>query len=69
MQKETQKRTIRQAIDWILPSYARIPLVLLVIINLIVYEGTQFLMMHAKHWDLSLPLDACIPFRTAWIVI
>ena len=69
LQKETQKRTIRQAIDWILPSYARIPLVLLVIINLSVYEGTQFLMMHAKHWDLSLSLDARIPFRPAWIVI
>ena len=69
MRKRIQKQRIQQGLERILPSYARIPLVLLVIINLIVYEGTQFLMLHAKHWDLALPLDARIPFRPAWIVI
>ena len=69
LRKRIQKQRIQQGLERILPSYARIPLVLLVIINLIVYEGTQFLMLHAKHWDLALPLDACIPFRPAWIVI
>lgn len=69
MRKRIQKQRIQQGLERIMPSYARIPLVLLVIINLIVYEGTQFLMLHAKHWDLALPLDARIPFRPAWIVI
>ena len=69
MRKRIQKQRIQQELERILPSYARIPLALLVIINLIVYEGTQFLMLHAKHWDLALPLDARIPFRPAWIVI
>ena len=69
LRKRIQKQRIQQGLELILPSYARIPLVLLVIINLIVYEGTQFLMLHAKHWDLALPLDARIPFRPAWIVI
>ena len=69
LRKRLQKQRIQQELERILPSYARIPLVLLVIINLIVYEGTQFLMLHAKHWDLALPLDARIPFRPAWIVI
>lgn len=69
LRRKIQKRTFRQWLDWILPSYARIPLLLLVIINLIVYEGTQFLMLHAKHWNLALPLDGRIPFRPAWIVI
>ena len=69
LRKRIQKQRIQQGLERILPSYARIPLVLLVIINLIVYEGTQFLMLHAKHWDLALPLDARIPFRPAWIVI
>ena len=69
LRKRIQKQRIQQELERILPSYARIPLVLLVIINLIVYEGTQFLMLHAKHWDLALPLDARIPFRPAWIVI
>ena len=69
LRKRLQKQRIQQELERILPSYARIPLALLVIINLIVYEGTQFLMLHAKHWDLALPLDARIPFRPAWIVI
>ena len=69
LRKKIQKRTFQQWLERIVPSYARIPLVLLVIINLIVYEGTQFLMLHAKHWDLALPLDERIPFRPAWIVI
>ena len=69
LRKRIQKQRIQQGLERILPSYARIPLALLVIINLIVYEGTQFLMLHAKHWDLALPLDARIPFRPAWIVI
>ena len=69
LRKRIQKQRIQQGLERILPSYARIRLVLVVIINLIVYEGTQFLMLHAKHWDLALPLDARIPFRPAWIVI
>ena len=69
MRNRLQKQRIQQELERILPSYARIPLALLVIINLIVYEGTQFMMLHAKHWDLALPLDARIPFRPAWIVI
>lgn len=69
LRRKIQKKGIQQALERIVPSYARIPLVLLVIINLLVYEGTQFLMLHAKHWDLALPLDARIPFRTGWIAI
>lgn len=69
MRKWIQKRTIRQEFERIIPSYARIPLLLLVIVNLIVYEGTQFLMLHAPHRCLALPLDGRIPFRPAWIVI
>ena len=69
MRKKLQKRTFQQWLEWIVPAYARIPLALLVIINLIVYEGTQFLMLHAKHWSLALPLDGRIPFRPAWMVI
>ena len=69
LRKKLQKRTFQQWLEWIVPAYARIPLALLVIINLIVYEGTQFLMLHAKHWELALPLDGRIPFRPAWMVI
>ena len=69
LRKKLQKRTFQQWLEWIVPAYARIPLALLVIINLIVYEGTQFLMLHAKHWELALPLDGRIPFRQAWMVI
>ena len=69
MRKKVQKQTIQQGLERILPSYARIPLLLVVIINLIVYEGLQFLLLHVKHWDLALPLDGRIPFRPVWIVI
>lgn len=59
MQKKLEK--------WI-PRYARLPLIALLLINFIAYYGSRLLTRGAMFYDLSIALDAQIPFCPAFIV-
>ena len=55
--------------DTILPAYTRIPLVALVCANFLAYYVTRPITRHLVHWELSLPVDAAIPFVPAFIAV
>ena len=60
---------MRSFIDKLLPKYARLPLLLMVLFNCAVYilPGRLFL-TDAARYDLSVPLDAMLPFVPAFVV-
>lgn len=51
----------KKRIEWILPTYAYIPIVSVFGVNCLAYYGTKLLMQDAVHRDLSIGLDAWIP--------
>lgn len=53
----------------LVPKYACVPLWTVLAVNMLVYSGTQLLTAGWQHHDLSLPLDARIPFCPAFISI
>lgn len=53
---------------WI-PSYGVLSVITCFLWNSLVYSGTQFLMRHAKHYDLTTKLDRKIPFVSQWIYV
>ena len=56
-------------LDKLIPSYARIPLLILGIVNCSVYWGTRIIASDWKHYDMSLPIDSQFPFLPWTIVI
>ncbi len=62
-------KAIGRKLEWIVPQYARIPLLFLIIINVLAYYGSRLLTMDAARYSLALPLDGRIPFCPAFIVI
>lgn len=64
-----QKRTFRENLEQLLPAYARMPLLFLVIINLLAYYGSRLIPLQMAPLNMQLPLDGRIPFRQEWIII
>ena len=62
------KEKIEAKLERMIPAYARIPLLFLLIINCMAYYGSRLFTMDAVRRNLSLPLDGRIPFCPAFIV-
>lgn len=62
-------KKIKQAIEWILPSYAYVPIILVVVGNCLAYYGTKLVLSGAdvKYYDLSIFLDDWMPLTT-WFI-
>ncbi len=60
---------MKQKISSWLPSYVRIPLLLVLIANFCTYYGTKLITANAKHYDLSIALDNRIPFLPVFISV
>lgn len=70
-QQENQKKTrnyLQALLDKWIPSYARLPLVLVVIINFSVYWGSRLFAADKPHFNMETELDHIIPF-VPWTVI
>lgn len=53
----------------LLPKYAVIPVLIMVIINFITYTVTKYITDGGHHFDISLPIDDYIPFLPVFIII
>lgn len=49
-------------LDKIIPRFAVLPLITVVIVNFSVYGGARLLMANAHHYSLAIPLDEWFPF-------
>jgi len=59
---------MRRKIEKLIPQYAVLPLVLAVVINTAVYEGTALLKEHLTFYSLALAIDEKLPFVAPFIV-
>lgn len=50
-------------------KYCFIPILVMIVINALTYSGTKFITDSGNHYDISLPIDASLPFIPAFIVI
>lgn len=62
------KNRIAMAYDKLLPRYARIPLLAVLLLNMLVYFLPKFFIDGSDSLDLSIPIDAAIPFWTPFIL-
>lgn len=53
---------MKQKLNWLLPSYTRLPLLFILVVNFLTYYGTKLVTLNAKHYDLTIGLDTLIPF-------
>ncbi len=53
----------------IVPKYAYIPFALVILVNCFVFYFTRLLTANAVHYDVSIPLDARIPFVPEFILV
>ena len=53
----------------VVPQYAVFPLLSCVILNFIVYTGTDLLAGSWKHYDLTLPLDRAVPVIPGFVTV
>lgn len=53
----------------LLPVYAIFPLLAIVIVNFIVYFGTDLIAGSWKHYDLTLPIDKAIPVIPGFVIV
>lgn len=53
----------------IIPSYAYFPLVMAVLLNFLVYNGSNILVGHLPHYNFTLKIDEMIPFIPEFISI
>lgn len=53
----------------IIPKYAIIPLLLVVLLNFLVYNGSKVISNHLFHYDFSIFLDSLIPFWPIFISV
>lgn len=58
-----------KTIGKLIPDYGVLPLITCLLMNGLVYWGTQILMHKAKHHDLTTTLDMKIPFIKEWVII
>ena len=52
----------KKRIEFILPSYAIVPILSVFGMNFLAYYGTKLLMRNAEHHDLSIWIDEALPF-------
>ncbi len=52
----------------IIPGFAVVPLITILVFNMFVYYGSRLFTLHRKHHDLEIPLDQKIPFVPAAII-
>ena len=55
-------------IERIVPGFARLPLILIVVINFSAYFLSRLVTANAPHYDLSLPIDEMFP-RVPWTIL
>lgn len=53
----------------IVPKYAIVPLVIVVLLNTLVYNGSKLISMHLVHYDFSIFIDKHIPFLPIFISV
>lgn len=53
---------MKEKLDKYIPRYCRIPLLIIVLMNFITYNGTKIISSHLKHYDFSILIDDKIPF-------
>ncbi len=58
-----------KAVSKVLPKYAYIPVISLILLNTIAYTVTKFITDGGYHYDFSLPWDYMIPFVPPFILI
>jgi len=59
---------MKQKISKIIPSYAFIPLISVILMNSITYHGVQIFTRHMMHHSLAIWLDGFIPFWPSFIL-
>lgn len=60
---------MKQKLFELVPKYAVIPLISMVILNFLVYNGSNLLVGHMHHYNFSIKLDSMVPFVPAFISI
>lgn len=65
----TLKNTFLNAVNKIVPPYAVLPLILCPIINMLVYTGSQFLVVGRRHYDFTSTWDNLIPLVPGWTLV
>ena len=60
---------LKRKLDDLLPSYTRIPLVVMLCVHALAYYATRPFSQKLVHFDFSLPIDDAIPFIPAFSVI
>lgn len=58
---------LKKIFHWLVPSYAYVPLILVVVFNCLAYYLTRWITWDAKHYDLSIFMDDLLPF-TPWFI-
>ena len=68
MAMKGEKSRISLTYDSLLPRYARIPLLLVLVFNMLVYFLPKFFIDGSSSYDLSIPIDSMIPFCSPFIL-
>ena len=55
-------RRLAEKKEKFIPAYANLPLILVACSNFLVYYGCRMINLTREHYDLTIPLDASIPF-------
>ena len=61
--------SFKRKLDNLLPLYTLVPLASMVCVHFLTYYATRLITRNMAHFDLSLPVDAAIPFIPAFAVI
>ena len=62
-------KKIKNAIDWLIPPYARLPALALILADLVCYYGTKAIDAHRVLHPISTALDDALPLVPAFIFI
>lgn len=60
---------LKKSFEYVLPKYAYIPLLSVIVINFVVYWGTRLITGGLTHFNFTLPIDGAIPFVPAFALI
>lgn len=60
---------MKEKLDKLLPKFARLPLLTVLLLNFAVYYITKIVTVNEQHFDLTIPLDREIPFVPAFIIV
>lgn len=59
---------MRQKLERLIPRYAWLPLIALLATNMMAYYGSRLFTQGVARYDLSIPLDKCVPLCPVFIV-